>query len=223
MPPSFRDTESKGEPMRAVVPEETGSGRGSHARETSSRTANGTESTENSHGIQQSISKPRKPFKCDICEKTFHANCLLKRHIAVHNKPKGPFKCDICAKTFRLNCMLTQHMQTHSKEKPFSCKVCGKKFRSKTNLKSHEFVHAEVKPFTCLTCGRGFASKYMLDVHQRVHTGEKPYSCTTCGKNFSISQNLKTHIRSVHTELSPHSEQGEAALSPESLNLSACL
>eukprot|EP00063_Salmo_salar_P032508 XP_014007343.1 PREDICTED: zinc finger protein 90-like isoform X2 [Salmo salar] len=149
--PSFRDTESKGEPMRAVVPEETDSGRGSHEKETSSRT--GTGSTEYSHGIQQSISKLRKPFKCDICEKTFHANCLLKRHIAVHNKPKGPFKCDICAKTFRLNCILTHDMQTHSKEKPFSCKVCGKKFSSKTNLKSHEFVHAEVKPFTCLTCG----------------------------------------------------------------------
>ncbi|XP_029596501.1 zinc finger protein 235-like [Salmo trutta] len=191
--PSFRDTESKGEPMRAVVPEETDSGRGSHEKETSSRTGTGSTeyshgihrsisteyshgiqrsisteyshgiqrsiSTEYSHGIQRSISKLKKPFKCDICEKTFHANCLLKRHIAVHNKPKGPFKCDICAKTFRLNCILTHHMQTHSKEKPFSCKVCGKKFSSKTNLKSHEFVHAEVKPFTCLTCGRGFASK----------------------------------------------------------------
>ncbi|XP_024281435.2 uncharacterized protein LOC112253710 [Oncorhynchus tshawytscha] len=51
--PSFRDTESKGEPMRAVVPEETDSGRGGHEKETSSRT--GTGSIEYSHGIQQSI------------------------------------------------------------------------------------------------------------------------------------------------------------------------
>ena len=49
-----------------------------------------------------------KPFKCDLCEKTFTQRTSLVKHIRIHTGLK-PYECDICGKTFSQNSHVAQH------------------------------------------------------------------------------------------------------------------
>lgn len=49
-----------------------------------------------------------------------------------------PFRCEICTKSFADKSNLRAHIQTHSNTKPHTCSRCGKAFALKSYLYKHE-------------------------------------------------------------------------------------
>ena len=52
-----------------------------------------------------------------------------------------PFKCDVCDKTFARGGQLIVHKRVHNGEKPYNCDQCDMKFSSSGNLKLHSSQH----------------------------------------------------------------------------------
>eukprot|EP01083_Nonionella_stella_P130949 397560_1 len=48
-----------------------------------------------------------RPFKCDVCDKTFKSRGCLTTHKHTHNKP---FKCNMCPRAFVSDVLLAAHI-----------------------------------------------------------------------------------------------------------------
>lgn len=81
-----------------------------------------------------------KPYKCDICSKSFFNASTLKTHYRIHSD-ENPFRCTTCTKVFDNARSLELHYRTHTGERPYSCDVCLKKFSCSSNLKRHRKLH----------------------------------------------------------------------------------
>ena len=142
-----------------------------------------------------------KPFKCEICGKSFTIKFLLTQHSRIHTGEK-PFKCKVCGKSFTLKRGLSVHSRIHRSEKPFKCKICGKSFTLKSGLTVHSRIHRSEKPFKCKVCGKSFTLKSGLTVHSQIHRSKKPFQHKQCGKSFTSSRGLTLHTR-IHTGEKP--------------------
>ena len=142
-----------------------------------------------------------KPFKCEICPKSFKQLDRLKSHQCVHTGEK-PFQCEFCPKRFARNASRQSHQRVHTGEKPFKCEFCPKRFARYPNRQLHHRVHTGEKPFKCEFCPKRFARNIDRQSHERVHTGEKPFQCEFCHKHFRQSSTLRCHLR-IHTGEKP--------------------
>ncbi|GCB77012.1 hypothetical protein scyTo_0018412 [Scyliorhinus torazame] len=149
-----------------------------------------------------------KPFKCEVCDKSFLASSTLNRHQLVHTGT------------------LRKHQRIHTGEKPFTCEVCDKSFSQLDNLHKHKRIHTGEKPFPCEVCDKSFSQLSILQRHRRTHTGEKPFPCKVkqpfrckvCDQSFSKSSTLRVHQR-VHTGEKPFRCEVKLALNPQELSL----
>ena len=60
----------------------------------------------------ESVHEEKKPYKCDICDKSFPLKSVLQTHIGSVHKKKNPFKCEICDYRCSQKGDLKKHMKT---------------------------------------------------------------------------------------------------------------
>ncbi|XP_046644009.1 fez family zinc finger protein 1-like isoform X2 [Daphnia pulicaria] len=144
----------------------------------------------------------KRPFACDVCNKTFGHEISLNQHRSLHNTEKV-FECRQCGKTFKRSSTLSTHLLIHSDTRPYPCQYCGKRFHQKSDMKKHTYIHTGEKPHKCAVCGKAFSQSSNLITHSRKHTGYKPFACDHCGRAFQRKVDLRRHRESQHAELYP--------------------
>ncbi|XP_076359962.1 uncharacterized protein LOC143252150 [Tachypleus tridentatus] len=142
----------------------------------------------------------KRPFACELCNKTFGHEVSLSQHRAIHTAEKS-FECKQCGKSFKRSSTLSTHLLIHSDTRPYPCQYCGKRFHQKSDMKKHTYIHTGEKPHKCGICGKAFSQSSNLITHSRKHTGYKPFSCDVCGRAFQRKVDLRRHKETQHTEV----------------------
>lgn len=81
-------------------------------------------------------------FACVKCDKVFSTPHGLEVHARRSHSGKRPFACELCNKTFGHEVSLSQHRAVHTAEKTFECKQCGKTFKRSSTLSTHLLIHS---------------------------------------------------------------------------------
>ncbi|KAJ8687299.1 hypothetical protein QAD02_023093, partial [Eretmocerus hayati] len=109
-------------------------------------------------------------YSCVKCDKMFSTPHGLEVHARRSHNGKRPFACELCNKTFGHEISLTQHKAVHSAEKVFECKQCGKAFKRSSTLSTHLLIHSDTRPYPCQFCGKRFHQKSDMKKHTYIHT-----------------------------------------------------
>ncbi|ENN79587.1 hypothetical protein YQE_04049, partial [Dendroctonus ponderosae] len=110
-------------------------------------------------------------YSCIKCEKMFSTPHGLEVHARRSHNGKRPFACELCNKTFGHEISLSQHRAVHNVEKIFECKQCGKTFKRSSTLSTHLLIHSDTRPYPCQYCGKRFHQKSDMKKHTYIHTG----------------------------------------------------
>ncbi|XP_068164496.1 putative transcription factor Ovo-like 1a [Antennarius striatus] len=132
----------------------------------------------------------------------------------------GAFVCQICQKTFHHQRMLNRHVKCHNETKRHLCSFCGKGFNDTFDLKRHVRTHTGVRPYKCTLCEKAFTQRCSLESHmKKIHSvtqkyaykerRNKLYVCEECGHTSGNQEELLKHIQSLHPN--SHLLKGKAA------------
>ncbi|XP_034466556.1 zinc finger protein 1035 isoform X1 [Hippoglossus hippoglossus] len=139
-------------------------------------------------------------FNCPHCSMQFSSKSVLLEHQNKIHLKERPFKCEICGKTFAVQRYLREHLRRHglklaAAQKRFACTQCQSEFSTAQDLYLHRRLHAEkeVGGFRCDMCYKSFSRWSLLKQHQESHVGEVVYECTECDKAFAFPHLLVEH------------------------------
>ena len=140
-----------------------------------------------------------RPYKCEFpgCDKRYSILSRYQVHIRTH-EGKKPFICQICNKSFNEKGNLKTHLRFHSELRPFQCPHCTKSYKTNGHLKDHiEIQHKKIKKYVCETCNKKFGRISTLKAHIKTHTGEKNFKCKLegCNKCFAEKGNMEIHYK----------------------------
>ncbi|KAM3614754.1 uncharacterized protein V6R79_018797 [Siganus canaliculatus] len=147
-------------------------------------------------------------FYCPICLMHFSSKSSLLEHQNKQHPNEKPFKCELCGKTFALRRYLKAHEQRHCPkssqnptqfaEKELRCTQCSATFSIAQDLSEHLRLHAEkqVGKFRCDMCYKSFSHWAHLKQHQESHVGQVVYECNECDKAFAFPHLLEEHQQS---------------------------
>lgn len=153
---------------------------------------------------QQSVHQGLKPFKCELCDRSFAKRSHLERHIHAHSQDK-PLHCSFCGKGFTTSQQLKRHEITHTKSFKCPYEGCQECFYKHPQLRSHVMAVHE-KKLTCEACGKEFQRPYRLRNHIAKHHNpqvQNPYQCSHggCTASFKTWSQLQAHIKNDHPKL----------------------
>ncbi|XP_052792176.1 zinc finger protein 768-like [Mya arenaria] len=127
------------------------------------------------------------------------------------NKDSDRFVCRICQKAFHLQRLLNRHLKCHSDVKRYLCTFCCKGFNDTFDLKRHTRTHTGVRPYKCSECGKAFTQRCSLESHcKKVHSSEfefgykerraKLYVCEDCGHTTTEPGQHFLHLKTLHPQ-----------------------
>ena len=140
-----------------------------------------------------------RPYKCEFpgCTKRYSILSRYQVHLRTH-EGKKPFLCQICNKSFNEKGNLKTHLRFHSELRPFQCPQCTKSYKTNGHLKDHiEIQHKKIKKYICEICNKKFGRISTLKAHKKTHTGEKNFKCKLegCNKYFAEKGNMEIHYK----------------------------
>lgn len=145
-----------------------------------------------------------KPYKCILCNYSFHKPSELRNHVIIKHSDLKAFKCEYCEYTCKLKKMLKSHMRTHQPEKKILCKYCDFLCHQNSDLVTHTFYkHREyctANTFKCEECGKEFIKQRELRIHYATHTKQYFNHCSECSYSCSRKDILELHIKKYHTK-----------------------
>lgn len=118
----------------------------------------------------------------------------LTSHMNVHSDDR-PFKCDVCSKTFRSRTAFKMHQDQHKGIKRFTCKFCDRRFQCHANKLKHERRHIGIKRHKCELCDKGkWVSKRKFDSVSHV-LNYSPFKLSTSAfiEKQELRNHLKVH------------------------------
>ena len=114
-----------------------------------------------------------KPHVCGECGRSFGFLTAYRRHLVTHSDAR-PFKCDLCEKTFRLRATLKNHARdAHADVARYACTVCGARYRHRFDLRNHMEKHTGRTRFAhrCAVCARKFVTLENMEAHMQQKHG----------------------------------------------------
>lgn len=144
------------------------------------------------------IQLPKKPYTCQVCQKSYTNIDKLNKHQQIHSTV-SPFKCEHCKKSFSSKFKLVRHMLIHSDRKPFSCTVCERTFHRKDHLKNHIKIHSPTKKvYICEKehCKKEYTSLLSYKKHLALHSAQEgSLECQICSSVFSTKEDILFHLK----------------------------
>ncbi|XP_055359386.1 zinc finger protein 1035 [Betta splendens] len=154
-------------------------------------------------------------YNCPVCSMQFSSQSSFLEHQNKAHLNEKPFKCELCGKSFPLRRYLRRHEQRHrtklasertnqTQEKLFKCTQCHTQFTKAQDLSVHMRIHSEQQfgEYRCDMCYKSFNQWQLLKAHQESHVGEVVYECTECDKAFAfphlLEKHQQTHAGSSH-------------------------
>lgn len=130
------------------------------------------------------------PFKCHLCDGSFHERITCLDHIKIHHSQefalllsKGALEADAD----------TQIISAEDEEKNADYNGRGK-YPDYTNRK-----------VICAFCVRRFWSTEDLRRHMRTHSGERPFQCNICMRKFTLKHSMLRHQKKHKHHSNQHS------------------
>lgn len=132
-----------------------------------------------------------------MCGRGFDSEKDLKNHrIAAHII--RPYKCEMCDKTFKKKDTLIDHRRIHLRVKLPGTIDSLSLPTGVDSVRQSKDGEAEAE-FECNICGIRLSSQRILDQHMHQHeTSTEQFSCEQCDKVFFSQDLLSQHCRKDH-------------------------
>lgn len=130
---------------------------------------------------------------CNICKMVFANKKLMKRHLMCVHSDDRPYKCDICFKSYKRSDHLRNHLSSHNKtneEKKHICLICEQSFATAKELKHHKIKHYKC-PYE--NCSYTYSTISKMKYHLNKHKCNLVYTCPGCSQTFVIYKDYIEH------------------------------
>ncbi|GAW82826.1 zinc finger transcription factor [Plasmodium gonderi] len=132
---------------------------------------------------------------CNVCNMVFANKKLMKRHLMSVHSESRPYKCQICTKTYKRSDHLKKHILTHKDNKErvkYTCSICQISYDTPKELRTHKIRHSTC-PYE--NCSYSYSTISKMKYHLNKHRCNRFYSCPVCTKKFLIYKEFIQHKR----------------------------